>query len=83
MKKEWLEQNENWLENSNRNSVDITLWKEAKGLSDLINLLNPCDKTNVSAIYGKLLKFNSKKADKSINGHKQKVLHNKTHREAR
>lgn len=69
-----LEQNEKGLEQSNPTFIILPLWREAKAISELKNLLNDSQEHKTSDMYNTLLNFEAKKADKkSVYGRKLKI----------
>ncbi len=73
-KNPWLEQNEKWLEHSNQNTIEINLYREAKSLTDLQNLLNPTSKTSTRDIYDSLLSLT---VNKEVDEQRSQILNYK------
>ena len=70
-----LEQMVSGLEQSNRNSVDLKLWKEAKVLGDLGKIIRPTDDNSTATVYQSLLWFENQNSEKGLDGRTAQVLH--------
>ena len=66
MKNDGLEQTEKRLEKSNPSVIKLELWKQAKGFTELKNLLNTGKIASISDTYSDLIEFDRQLADKNF-----------------
>lgn len=68
MKKDGLEQTQKGLEKSNLPIINLERWKQAKGFTELKNLLNTSETISISDTYSDLIEFDRQLADKNFEG---------------